>query len=463
LKYFFYILSFSLLLLTTCDDSTSSGDEPAIEPPLFEVAFPCENGLAAGQYPCSNVDLVAHLTPPELLANQPAGSVFLNDIWGWTDPETGTNYALVGTTNGVTFVDLSDPANPVVAGKLEESSIAGKIKLPQKTLEACTFGVGSGLNAASLQQNSVWRDFKVFDDHLYVVSDGQAHGMQVFDLTRLREFDGETPLTLTEDNLYDRFLNAHNIAINEETGFAYVIGITNSEICGSRDSTGLHMIDLNNPKNPEFAGCYFDPETDLASSPNVGNGYIHDTQCVNYAGPDSDHAGKEICVSSAEGAVVITDVTDKSLPVTLGFDSKVDMRYSHQGWLTEDHSFFLMNDEVDEMDFGRNTKTYVWDVRDLDNPEFVGFHEHNGFAIDHNLYIKNELVFQSNYTSGLRILKINDAGTADFTEAAFFDTFPQSNSANFDGTWSNYPFFDNGLVLVSDITNGLFILKPNIN
>ena len=68
---------------------------------------------------------------------------------------------------------------------------------------------------------------------MFVVSDGQIHGMQVFDLTRLRAFDGEF-MQFKEDALYKDLGNAHNIAINEDSGFAYAIGVTQAEICGSR-------------------------------------------------------------------------------------------------------------------------------------------------------------------------------------------------------------------------------------
>ena len=78
---------------------------------------------------------------------------------------------------------------------------------------------------------------------------------------------------------------------------------------------------------------------------SAGIGYIHDTQCILYNGPDDQYKDKEI-ISSAEGAVVITDVDDKNNPQTLSTTSHPDMGYSHQGWLTEDHRYFLMNDEL---------------------------------------------------------------------------------------------------------------------
>lgn len=296
---------------------------------------------------------------------------------------------------------------------------------------------------------------------MFVVSDAQPHGMQVFDLTKLRNYEDE-PIIFTHDALYDRLASAHNIVINEETGFAYAVGVTSAEICGSRDSTGLHMIDINDPTNPQFAGCYIDTEPERGPA-SVAPGYIHDAQCVIYNGPDNEHNGKEICFNSAEGNVLIADVSDKENPVTIGYKRVPDMWYSHQGWLTADQSYFIMNDELDEINIGRTTKTYVWDVRDLEDPKFVGYYDHETLSIDHNLYIKNNYAFESNYNSGLQILDLSGVAEADLERVAYFDTQPNVESASFTGTWSNYPFFDSGIVAVSDIEGGLFLLRPRLD
>src|SRR5690554_2587224 len=108
------ILIGGLLFGVACN-SSSSPDYP-------EAPFPCEDGLAASVYPCSNVDLFAHLPISELTLGHSAG-VTVNDIWGWTDPQTHKEYALVGLSNGISFVDISAPENPVVVGVLPESSL----------------------------------------------------------------------------------------------------------------------------------------------------------------------------------------------------------------------------------------------------------------------------------------------------------------------------------------------------
>ncbi|MCI0397259.1 MAG: choice-of-anchor B family protein [Chloroflexi bacterium] len=370
------------------------------------AAVPCVSGSAGG-YPCNNVDLLAFMP----LANIGGGQG--NDIWGWTDPQTGKEYALMGRTSGSSFVDISDPENPIYLGNL-----------PTHT------------------SNSTWRDIKVYNNHAFIVSEASGHGMQVFDLTRLRTVTSP-PVTFSESAHYPNFGNAHNIAINEASGYAYAIG---SNTC----SGGLHMVNIQNPTSPTSAGCY------------SGDGYTHDTQCVIYNGPDTQHQGKEICFSSNEDTLTIVDVTTKSAPIMLSRTGYAGSGYTHQGWLTENHRYFLLDDELDEQQNGHNTRTYIWDVANLDSPTLIGNYTGPTPAIDHNLYIKGNFAYEANYRAGLRILDITNIGSGSLVEAGYFDIYPSSNTANFNGAWSNYPFFNSGVVIVSGIEQGLFVLQPNL-
>ncbi|GAB4155234.1 MAG: hypothetical protein Fur0021_22480 [Candidatus Promineifilaceae bacterium] len=368
------------------------------------AAVPCVNGFA-GTYPCHNVDLLAFLP----LANIGGGNG--NDIWGWTDPLDGKEYALMGRTTGTAFVDISDPENPIYLGNL-----------PSHT--------GS----------STWRDIKVYNNHAFIVSEASGHGMQVFDLTRLRNVPNP-PVTFTEDAHYPGWSNAHNLVINEDSGFAYGVG-TNT--C----SGGLSMVNIQNPLNPTNAGCF------------SSDGYTHDAQCVIYQGPDANYVGKEICFNSNEDTVTIVDVTNKLAPVQLSRTPYANSRYTHQGWLTEDHHYLLIDDELDEQSFGHNTRTRVFDVSSLTAPVLVGYHDGTTPAIDHNQYVWGSYTYQANYRSGLRILDITGVANADMTEEGFFDVYPSSDSPSFNGAWSVYPYFDSGVVVVSGIEQGLFVLAP---
>lgn len=397
---------------------------------------PCVDGLA-GVYPCNRVDLMSYLSPQALLAESHQG-VWLNDLWGWTDPETGKEYALVGMTNGTSFVDISDPVNPQVLGILPEHEAAQS--------EGARLGASAGIKHD--EGKSVWRDIKVYENHAFVVSEDPGHGVQVFDLTRLRNVENP-PAIFSETAHYSGIGKAHNIFINEETGFAYALG-ANSQVQECNEG-GLHIIDVRDPANPVFAGCFDE------------DGYTHDTQCVIYAGPDERYTGMEICFSSNEDAVSLVNVSEKDNPQLISSETYTGFGYVHQGWLTEDHRFFLSGDELDELQYEHNARTYIWDVQDLENPVLIGTYTGPNPSIDHNLYIKGEFVYEANYTSGLQILSLLDVENGNLSQLAFFDTYPENDEPIFEGAWSNYPFFESGLVVVSDITGGLFVLKPRLS
>ena len=345
--------------------------------------------------------------------NGTAGSDRGNDSWGWTDPLDGKEYALMGLGNGTAFVDITDPVNPIYLGKL-----------PTHT------------------DSSTWRDIKVYNDHAFIVSEAGGHGMQVFDLTRLRNVTN-APETFTEDAHYDGFGHCHNIVINEETGYAFAVGT-------STFGGGPHFVNIQDPVNPVAAGGF------------SGDNYCHDAQVVIYNGPDSDYTGREIFFGSNEDRISIVDVTNKNNPIAIsnGFYGSVD--YTHQGWLTEDQRYFMIGDELDESNFGFNTRTIIFDLSDLDNPVVHFEYEADVAAIDHNGYVKGNEFYLSSYRAGLRVFDISDIENQNMVETKFFDTYPTSNSARFDGAWSVYPYFASGSIVISDIDRGLFVVRDHL-
>lgn len=391
-------------------------DLPAVEGAEVE----CKDGLAL-VYGCENVDLVSFIPLRDLKMNR---GVRLNDVWGWTDAETGREYGIIGHMEAAVFVDITDPLHPVVLGELPRTK-------------------GS--------PGSTWRDMKVFKDYAFIVADGAGqHGMQVFNLHRLRDHSGEFEI-YSPDLTYTDIASAHNIVINESTGFAYTVGNSSGgETCGG----ALHMIDINDPMNPTFVGCFNDPETG-----NQGSGATHDAQCVTYGGPDLEHRGKEICVGSNGSAISVADVTDKKNPVAISQGTYPNSAYVHQGWFTDDHRYFYQNDEGDELSgVTDRTRTMIWDLTDLDDPVMIAEYFGNSSSTDHNLYVKGDFMYQTNNASGLRVVDISDR--AHPVEVGFFDTTPNGNNvAGFDGTWSSYPYFNSGLILVTSRREGLFIVR----
>ena len=106
------------------------------------------------------------------------------------------------------------------------------------------------------------------------------------------------------------------------------------------------------------------------------------------------------------------------------------------------------------------TRTIVWDLTDLDDPQVLTQYFNKNASSDHNLYIKDNLMYQSNYVSGLQIIDISDP--ANPTRVGYFDTFPfVEDAAGFDGSWSNFPYFKSGVVIMTSGTEGLFVLETS--
>jgi len=391
---------------------------------LRQSELTCDLDGMAGEFECRQIDLVSFLPNEEMQMNR---GVRLNDVWGWTDPESGVEYGLVGHMEGTAFIDLSNPALPKYLGTLSRTE-------------------GS--------PGSTWRDIKVYQDHAYIVADrAKEHGMQIFDLRQLRDLT-DIPVEFEPTAHYDLIHSAHNIVINEETGFAFAVGASGG---GSTCGGGLHMIDLREPQDPKFVGCFADETTGRGRT-----GYSHDAQCVIYNGPDSEYAGREICFGANETALSIADVTDKGNPISIASATYPNATYVHQGWLTEDHTYFFQNDELDELTGNvEKTRTLVWDVSELSDPimirEFLG----PTSATDHNLYIDGDLMYQTNNASGLRIIDVSSP--EDPLTLGHFDTTPYGyDDAGFNGTWSSYPYFDSGMIIVTSRREGLFILKKQL-
>ena len=396
-------------LLTSCSNIFYDNNGAT---PIFTATWPCENGIA-DVYPCNGYDLMGYMSLNDLTPDGVNnGNLAGNDSWGWTDPDTGKEYALMGLNSHTAFVDISNPSMPILLGAL-----------PSATL------------------NSIWRDIKVYQNHAFIVSEASGHGMQVFDLTRLR--DVISPEIFTADTHFTDFGSAHNIVINEASGYAYVVGANRN----GPFSGGALFVNIQNPTMPILEGGFGE------------GGYSHDAQVVNYDGPDADYNGKEILVGSNENEIVIADVTNKSNPITISTIGYSNIGYTHQGWFSEDLKHFIVGDELDELNIGTNTRTLIFDFSDLDNPTYDFDYLGTTLAIDHNGYPNGNDYYLANYTAGVRVLDLSQIENNNLAEIGFFDTYPENDNAAFDGVWNVYPFLISNNIIISDIDRGLFIIR----
>ncbi len=349
---------------------------------------------AHAQFPSQNVTLLSRLSLADFGGFDANG----NDCWGYVSA-SGREYALMGLEQALAVVEITDPANPVVVARISHTA-------------------------------SLWADIKVYQDYCYV-SNESGGGVQVIDLSQV---DAGT-VTLVRSVTQGGLSTAHNVAVDPTSGYLYT--------CASNIHPGLAAYDLSNPANPSFAGAW-------------NGASVHDATVVTYtSGP---YAGRQIAFCAAGGSgLVIVDVTNKNNMFVRAQRSYPGLQYTHQLWPSEDLQFLFIDDELDELNgTAATTRTIVFDISDLDNPQYLGSFTSGLPSSDHNLYVRGNVVYEANYTSGLRVFDASDPLNA--VEVAWFDTFPSSDAVGFDGAWSVYPFFPSGTVIVSDMSNGLFVL-----
>lgn len=393
------------------------------------IAQPCVGGLSDG-YPCDNVALASRVNTFTL------GGLNGNDIWGYNSPG-GREYALMGMTTGVSFVDVTVPTAPVVIGFLESHN---------------------GTDAP-------WRDIREKDGYAYIGADAiSGHGIQIFDLSQLDAAatgpPANLPVTFSETSHISFGVTgrSHNIVTNLDPASTnlYVVGQNNSFF------EGVTAYDISTPTSPVQIGTY------------NADGYSHDMLCINYRGPDINYIGQEICIGFNEDLYSIIDMTDKNNIIGISTNTYPGVEYTHQGWISDDHKYLMLDDELDERNSGTNVRTYIFDISDLANPVPVAgnYYEHNITTIDHNMFVKGPYLYQANYEAGLRILNIGDLdnGISTISEAGFFDILPSRDTRSFNGAWGVFPYLESGSILLSGIddvdagvqTGGLFVLTPDL-
>ena len=392
-----------------------------------KIAVPtnCAAGRA-GNFPCHNIDYLAQVQLQEI-PTQPTSA---SEIWGFVDADDNREYAILGHRNGTAVYDVTTPATPVLVG-----NIPGNQSL-WREVKALQVRQGDGTHRA----------------YAYVSTEAVGGGLQIIDLSNL-------PASISLANTLTEFSTSHtlylsnidyatNLALPGRQPFLYIAG---SNISGG----AFRIYDLSNPVAPVL----------VTPSP-AGAGYMHDstsmlitdnrtTQCSN------GHNPCEVLVDFNELSVDLWDVTNKAAPVRLSSTTYPTATYTHSGWPTADLRYIVVHDELDELRRGHNTQIYTLDIADLRVPSLVTSHTGAGTSTDHNGYTIGNRYYVSHYKRGLVIFDVSNPRA--LTEVGSFDTYlsPSANTAGTDGAWGVYPFLPSGTLLVSDIENGMFLLRRN--
>lgn len=389
-----------------------------------QALTPCVNGTASS-FSCNKIDLLSHVSLSQLGNSNSNG----NDIWGHYDLNDGREYALVGLTNGVSIVEVTDPEQPRLVSFISS-------------------------------ENTIWRDLKTYQffDHgrqrwvayAYVTADAASVGTMILDLSQLPQKVEQISEETTDTS-------AHNIYISN-VDYSTGVPLTGRQplmhVAGSnREGGAFNTYSLEDPLNPQ-ARYKNSANSRSLYSHDVSSLFVDDervSQCPN---------GNSICdlmLDYNENAILLWDNTNFSNPRSLSTTTYQYVSYVHSGWWTEDKQYISVHDELDEQGFGINTRVRFFSISNLGQPTLAGEYIGPTRAIDHNGYVRGNRYYISNYERGLVVLDITDPRNP--TEAGFFDTYPINNSASFNGAWGTYPFLPSGNILINDINSGLYVLR----
>ncbi len=310
-----------------------------------------------------------------------------SDVWGYVAPD-GSEYAIMGEIEGVTIVAV--PSLEVVA------------RIPGPTLRARAY----------------WRDIKTYGHYAYVVSEayGQSEGLQIIDLSGLPAHAEEVAVYRGEN---DELVSSHNLSIDTETGFAYVLNSNGSMV---------EIVSLANPTEPAIVG-------------GLTVGDVHDV----FARGDTVYVAE-----GRQPTFTVWNTADKSNPELLSRVTIPASGYVHNIWPTDDGRYVLTTEET------AYKSIKVWNMEDLSNPTLVG--EWLGVSrLAHNVLIKGNRAVVAHYTSGVYVLDISDIEHP--TELAHHDTYERNDDVAMDGNWGATLPSPGGYIYASDQTGQLTVLR----
>ena len=349
-----------------------------------------------------NANLLFHWEDSTLVGSSAYDNTY-NECWGFKINET--EIAVIGSTEGTHFFDVTDPQNST-----EVAFVAGSY-------------TGSGV---------IHRDFHDYNGYLYVVCDeGSTSTLQIMDISNL---PNSVSTVYDSDSLFQK---AHNIFIDTATAKLYVCAVKHNNPSSFK---AMEIYSLSNPILPNLIYTYDEV------------GHVHDAYVLN----DTAYLN-----CGNDGFRIVDfhylDLPGGMAPTELAtLTSYPDAGYNHSGWLSDDGNTYAMQDE----NHGYDVK--LLDVSDFNNISVISTFNSgmNAQCMAHNGIIKGDLLYLAYYHDGLRIFDISDPSTP--TQVSNYDTYSPSSYNSYKGAWGVYPNLPSGNIIVSDMQSGLYILNCNI-
>lgn len=349
-----------------------------------------------------NLRLLAHYNDTNI--RRIDGDQIWNDVTGWKDTVKNREYMIAGSTDSLYFFDVTNPLN----------------------MKKCDVEAGRAKNAIN-------RDYEIYDHYVYCVSDRTSPlgSLEIFDLQYLPD-----SVHKVYDN--DTFsINTHTIFIEQASQRMYLCG----NIHKPAGSWSMGIFSLANPESPTFLG-----ELDK----NQGCPYTHEV----FVQRDTAYC------SCGNNGLFIYDLRNPQQTVLISsiVAPYPGNGYNHSSWLDSTGRYLMFTDE------NQGSPIKVYDVKNINAPDLVTYFNSNTQALPHNAYWKGRYAYASMYEDGVYIFDMKNIATQTPTIAAFYDTYPKNATGvynGFHGCWGVWPFLPSGLILASDISEGLFVFEPS--
>lgn len=361
--------------------------------------------LALAQ-PSLNMTLIGTYDDPNLPTRN---TIEYSDCWGFTHAN-GTEVAIIGGIEDILFIDITVPANPVLIYSHHV------VNLP-----------------SGLVNKSAWRDFMTYGNYIYAAADEGTSGLLIFDMSQVPN----SITMVTQTTSY--WTKTHTIFIDEPNGKLYAGG-------SNTVNNGLVILDLvGHPTAPTLA----------ANVPlnTVGGGYVHDM----YARDNIAY-----CSHGSLSKIQMYDFsTLPSFTVIGAIENYPETGYNHSSWVNDDGTMLVMCDET----HGSDVKLVdITDPENISSDDFFTFYSEllgpnaPGSSIAHNPFIMGDLAFIAYYHDGVQVFDISNPN--DIELVAYYDTYPENTGyTGYEGCWGVYPFFPSGMIIASDMNNGLFVME----
>lgn len=322
-----------------------------------------------------------------------------NEIWGVA--ANGREYAIIGSTAGTHFIDVTDPTQPFEAHRVPGAVQGGSV---------------------------IHRDYHDFNGYLYAVCDEGPSTLQIMNLNYLPD------TVIVEYDYGLQITRSHNIFIDSATAKMYTFSTSG----GPAGYSAMRIYDLSDPLSPEYLGKYNNFGGLLAG--HVHDGYVrNDVAFLNCGG----------------SGFAMADFSDPQNPRALSTLTDYPFRgYNHSGWLSDDARYYYMADE----NHGHRLK--VLDVSDPCEIQVAGTFDagvSNPYSIPHNQIVACNYLYVSYYYDGLVVFDISDP--ANPQKVLYYDTSSEPDGTSYKGAWGVYPFLPSGNILVSDMQRGLFVFE----